>query len=93
MDLNVFTFYVNIIPSASEAEQLKQKVVKTMEKKRFGMSITTLIAGALTVLKIAGIGAMATFKWSWIALIWLSPLILLGSITLVYLIFILLSKK
>ena len=72
---------------------LKQKVVKTMEKKSVGMSITTLIAGALTVLKIAGIGALATFKWSWIVLIWLSPLIIWGVAFLICLIFILLFKK
>jgi len=58
-----------------------------------GMSITTLIAGALIVLKIAGVGALTTFKWSWIVLIWLSPLIIWGSIALIcVLIYILLSK-
>ena len=34
MDLNIFLFYANIIPSASEAEQLKkQKAEKTMAEE------------------------------------------------------------
>lgn len=60
--------------------------------KSVGMSITTIIAGALTVLKIAGIGTLATFKWSWIVLIWLSPLILFGTVFLVCLILLLFFK-
>jgi hypothetical protein len=51
--------------------------------------ITTLVAVVLTILKIVGIGTLATFKWTWIILIWLSPLALCLFAFLVHLIILL----